>query len=387
MQTILVVDDEQDFRQGIKRRLESRGFRVLEAADGVEGFSIFQEERRSIALVITDVRMPKMGGEELTRVIRALDPIVPILGVTAHQDAQDQLSILGCGAYYYLAKPLPNWPIVDKLIGNAIACYLTQKSERESSRLVSGYVLSHSIASLVNAPVDLAIQQIDSPRPSGDFAEAMQSANGEIIFYIADASGHNDLVPSFMACLASIILHRSQYSGEFSSEALLARVDESLRHLRSIGVLGGGLYLTFFLGQLDWENGLLRYVNAGHPGPFLFRPRESKWDVRVLGATAPPVGMDSPVPFSPRAETVDLVAGDLLFLYSDGASELLGDGPGEEGRERLKELVLSCLPASPEVVVAEVKEQLILHAGGPDRFEDDTTLMAIRLAPARKPSL
>lgn len=381
MATILVVDDEDDFRQLVKRRFESKGFRVLAASDGVEAFALFQAERRSIELVMTDVRMPKMGGEELIRVIRALDPSVPILGVTGEQDLQDRISILGSGAYYYLAKPLPSWPIVDKLIANAIARHRAEKSERESSRLVRGYVLSHSVASLSHAPVELAIQQIDTPRPSGDFAEAMQGSDGEIIFYIADASGHNDLVPSFMACLSSIMLHRSQYSGGFSAETLLAHVDESLKNLRSNGVLADGLYLTFFLGQLDWRRGMLKYVNAGHPDPLLFKSNGARWECNMLGPTSPPVGM--PITFLPKLKSIDFAAGDLLFLYSDGASELLGNGPGEEGRERIKELVAGCLPNSPEAVVADIKEHLILHAGGIERFSDDTTLMAIRLAPPK----
>ncbi len=383
MKTILVVDDEEDFRLTFRRRLESRGFRVLEAPDGVEALAVFQAERKHIALVITDIRMPRMGGEELIRVIHALDSCVPILGITGHQDIQDQLSILGSGAYYYLAKPLPNWPIVEKLINNAVMRYNAERSEQESSRLVRGYVISHSLASLAGAPVELAIEQIDSPKPSGDFAEAMQASNGDVIFYIADASGHSDLVPSFMACLASIILHRSQYSGDFSAERLLGYLDDSLKNLRSTGVLADRLYLTFFLGQLDWRNGVLRYVNAGHPDAFLFRAGESRWDGIALPATARPVGM--PVPFMPEAKTVSVAAGDVLFLYSDGASELLGGGPGQEGRDRLRDLALSFLPASAEALVAQVREQLVLEAGGPDRFEDDTTLMALRLLPAKAP--
>lgn len=379
MTTILVVDDEPDFRSGVRTRYEARKMRVLEAKDGVEGFEVFQAEQKNIDLVITDIRMPRMDGQQLIRVIRALDPIVPILGVTAYGDLEEQLEIIANGAYWYLEKPVKakTWPKVDTLISNAIERHRSQRSERQSSRLVRGYVIRHSEVALHGVPVELAIQQIDTPKPSGDIAEAIPCANDELLFYIADAAGHNDLVPSFMACLASIILHRSTYSANLEPRALLSRVDEGLKHLRLSGVLADNLYLSFFLGRLDWRRRVLTYVNAGHPNPLVFRPKKAGWEVLQLAPTSRPVGMT--LPFEAESRELQLSDGDLLFLYTDGASEQLSGGPGIEGRKTLEQIVLSSLPGTASQVVDSVKQELVSRAGGFDKFKDDTTLMALRV--------
>ncbi len=63
--TILVVEDEEILRQFMTRALQLRGYKVLTARDGLEGLRICEERHREIDLLLTDVTMPRMMGDEL----------------------------------------------------------------------------------------------------------------------------------------------------------------------------------------------------------------------------------------------------------------------------------------------------------------------------------
>src|SRR5262249_55453690 len=121
--------------------------------DGVEALAIFQEQPKDIDLVITDIRMPRMGGEELIGRLHGIRDYLPIIGITGHLDVQETLGLLGKGAYYYLHKPLDHWPIVDRLVENAVHLYRYERQVRESrekekagARLLCSYIMSNPIA-------------------------------------------------------------------------------------------------------------------------------------------------------------------------------------------------------------------------------------------------
>jgi len=82
---VLVVDDEAPIRQMERRILEKDGYRVIEAPGGAEGFEVLQDGK-ALDLLIADLDMPEVGGEEMVRRIRALRPDLKVLYVTAHID-------------------------------------------------------------------------------------------------------------------------------------------------------------------------------------------------------------------------------------------------------------------------------------------------------------
>ena len=82
---VLVVDDEAPIRDIQRRILEKDGYRVIEAPGGTEGFAMLQDGK-SLDLLIADLDMPDIGGEEMVRRIRALRPDLKVLYVTGHID-------------------------------------------------------------------------------------------------------------------------------------------------------------------------------------------------------------------------------------------------------------------------------------------------------------
>ena len=99
---ILVVDDDQEIREGIEIYLRNEGFQVFQAEDGEEALYILEKE--SIHLVILDVMMPKMDGITATFKIREKNNI-PILMLSAKSESADKIHGLSVGADDYVTKP------------------------------------------------------------------------------------------------------------------------------------------------------------------------------------------------------------------------------------------------------------------------------------------
>ena len=100
---ILLVDDHKNTRILVNELLSSVGYRVLEAKDGKEAMGLI--EIGPIDLVMTDLKMPKMDGIQLTRAIRRIRPDLPIIVYSAHRFIDTAPAALKAGANEYLAKP------------------------------------------------------------------------------------------------------------------------------------------------------------------------------------------------------------------------------------------------------------------------------------------
>jgi two-component system NtrC family response regulator len=102
--TLLVTDDEAGQRELLAGHLRHLGYRVEEAADGVE--AVERVRRGGIDLVLLDQRMPRLGGAEAVRALRAADSGTDVVVVTAFGTVESAVYALKLGAVDYLTKPL-----------------------------------------------------------------------------------------------------------------------------------------------------------------------------------------------------------------------------------------------------------------------------------------
>ena len=103
--TVLVVDDFDDTRLLLRTWLERRGFRVVEAADGIQ--AIRQAETESPDLIIMDIQMPQLDGLSATRRIRRVKSLtsIPIVAVSAYGADQFREQALAAGCDEYVSTP------------------------------------------------------------------------------------------------------------------------------------------------------------------------------------------------------------------------------------------------------------------------------------------
>lgn len=110
---VLVVDDEEEFREVTVKILNKRGL-IAEAADsGEKALEVLTHNRTDVVLL--DVKMPGIDGIETLRRIRALKPLVEVVLLTGHASVESGIEGMKLGAFDYLMKPIETEPLLEKL--------------------------------------------------------------------------------------------------------------------------------------------------------------------------------------------------------------------------------------------------------------------------------
>lgn len=100
---ILIIEDDPSINEVVCAHLERRGCRCRQAFSGTEGLLLLQEQRPDV--VVTDLMLPGIPGEEIVRSIRDADGELPIIVISARITASDKITLLKAGADDYLTKP------------------------------------------------------------------------------------------------------------------------------------------------------------------------------------------------------------------------------------------------------------------------------------------
>ncbi len=127
----LIAEDNEDMRDLIQEVLEDAGYETIAAANGRQALAHIEKENEVIDLVITDVRMPEMTGDELLAKVRELRAEAPVIVITAFGSVEQAVEMVKAGAYQYLTKPFDNRDIL-RLVEEALEGSVAQ---REQARL------------------------------------------------------------------------------------------------------------------------------------------------------------------------------------------------------------------------------------------------------------
>jgi CheY-like chemotaxis protein len=109
-ETILLVEDEPAVRQLFAQALARAGYRVFEARNGQEAVRVFDQHGAAIDLLLTDMRMPYMGGAELAHQLRARRMTLKLICISGYPGAIDADL-----AYDFLAKPFSRDDLLNKV--------------------------------------------------------------------------------------------------------------------------------------------------------------------------------------------------------------------------------------------------------------------------------
>ena len=189
---------------------------------------------------------------------------------------------------------------------------------------------------------------------------------------LADVSGHGDQVVAFADALRHLMV---KYLTVLDQEALMRDLNQVSRR-----ALGSFHYATML--ALGWHSrkGLLVITNAGHPPPMWYRAARRSWtwlDIErgSVKAAGVPLGLLDDIQYFRRV--IKLEEGDLVVLYSDGASEALNDSGIELGREGLMSLAGESVVDSAATCGAGLAQSLLSFRGGVSA-QDDQTVIVLR---------
>ena len=112
-QSILVVDDDPHVLEVVEARLSSSGFQVCKASGAQEALKILKDKK--VDLIISDMKMPGMGGMDLLKNVRFLMPGLPLIFLTAYGTIPDAVCAVKAGAVDYLEKPFDGRDLINKI--------------------------------------------------------------------------------------------------------------------------------------------------------------------------------------------------------------------------------------------------------------------------------
>lgn len=206
----------------------------------------------------------------------------------------------------------------------------------------------------------------------GDSYDFIPLDDGTWLITIADVVGHG--VPGAMlsANLFATMRSHCQYDNDLTS--MVAKINEFIHRSTNTSQ-----FITMFCGILDPATGKYTYVNAGHNPPYFVRggvdPDETVVPMTEGGI---PLGMMPSAPYSSASITME--KGDILYLFTDGVTEVMN----EEGELMGEEVLEECLRQSVQLPLAsvlhEVQVEVRAHAGDVP-YEDDVTMVGLQRLP------
>jgi sigma-B regulation protein RsbU (phosphoserine phosphatase) len=238
------------------------------------------------------------------------------------------------------------------------------RRELELSRLIQTEMLPR--VSLRSGPAEISGISIPAREVGGDFFNYFVLPDGRLALLVGDVSGKGVSAALLMANIQATL--RALLPHETDLARLADRLDRELDENTP-----GSVYLTLFLGILEQDGRLMRYVNAGHNPQFVLRGG----GIEQLGSTGMPIALYSGHGYR-EARTV-LSAGDLLFFYTDGLVETENERGEMFGAERLQQLLAAEQAQSIDTVLHEVERAVLVFRGQAEPF-DDATMMALRIS-------
>ena len=376
----LVVDDEPVARLMVKLALEGFGCTpVLEAADGIAAQEVLREHP-DVALVLTDIMMPRMDGLELLRWGREALPDAMWIVLSGLETFDSAVAAIRLGAFDFLPKS-PRMEEMGVAVRNALerrhllaererlhrelerkVCELQEASEVLSRDLERAEVIQRALLPRSPPPMEgYCIQAVYRPgqHVGGDLYDVVRLGEQHLAFYLADATGHGVTSAMLSVLFKQRLVLQDPATGLALPPAeVLTAVNRSICEAHA----APGLFLTAVFGLLDTSDASLTLASAGHP-PVL-HARDGR-ETRLIRRTGPALGLAPDAHF--RQERLQLLAGDRIFLYTDG---LLPSG-SERELELLQQLLAKPLSSAQEAMAQ-------LHGDAPAGADrDDVTILLI----------
>ncbi len=200
----------------------------------------------------------------------------------------------------------------------------------------------------------------------GDLYDFFFLDNDHLCFTVGDVSGKGVPASLFMAIATTLI--RSRADRNFKVNEILAKVNKDLsRDNPSL------MFVTIFLGILNFRTGELEFSNGGHNPPYILRHNGKVERLNTDSGIA--LGVMENFQFKLQKTTLD--DDDTLFLYTDGVTEAVGKNEELFGEQRLSEILKNLTGQPVRKVVTAVKKEVKDFAGEMQQA-DDITIMALK---------
>ena len=212
---------------------------------------------------------------------------------------------------------------------------------------------------------EIYAKMVTAKEVGGDFYDFYMLGESTLAFMIADVSGKGIGAAMFMMRAKTTIKDLAE-SGLAPDEIF------TLANKRLCENNDAGMFVTAWLGILDFKTGALKFVNAGHNPPLVCHEDGEFEYLKARGGMVL-AGMDG---VKYKTNELCLSPGDTIFLYTDGVTEATNDKNELYGEERLLSLANKNITKTPQQLIAAVKDDVDVFVGDAPQF-DDITMLAV----------
>src|SRR5690349_6021693 len=364
---ILVVDDEPGMLRAVERILAPE-HAVTSIASPIEALEIAGSLHPDI--VICDISMPRMDGFEVMARLKEARRDVDVIIMTGLSEPDAQLvRAIRERAFYFIQKPF-NRDVMRTLVERCLELRRLRLSEHKHTKrmereLAEARTFQQSMLPPPGATVEgigIAARYVACSELCGDIFDYASAGPGRAAVLVADVSGHG----TSAALLTSVVksAFRSAVVDQYEPGAVVSRVIDGIR------TFSDRRFVTLIAATIDRRAQQLRITNAGHP-PSVLR----KTDGRLI-TTEPTGPMISPAFVGETWEqaVVPMSAGDDLLLYTDGITDVAGEG-GLFSQARVIEAFRAC-DGGGEALIDSVLAAARSFAGERPAGDDLTLLTA-----------
>lgn len=372
---ILIIDDEPDIRQTLAYVLQDEGYETDSASTGLEGLSYISAKQFDI--VITDLMLPDLDGMTIINKAREIQPDIIIVMITAFGSEEKAVEAIRAGADDYIPKPIDGDELLVKLSkaiemrrlrDENILFHRRLEKEIEIARKIQQTLLPQQIPDIDG--FEVAIFNQPAKYVGGDYHDIMKLSSGNIIITIGDVSGKGMPAALLMANVQASIRRCSE--DHYSPREILQRVNSALCPICQI--IEEHRFVTLFYANLNPKNGEMVFSNAGHNYPVLFK-QDGSIQILSNGCGIPCGILDD---FHYDEATIKLSSGDIILFYTDGVIESMNADEIMFGEERLIDLIMKNLKASPDKLVSKICKELERFMENSTQY-DDMTLMVFKM--------
>jgi len=387
---LLVVDDNEDNRYTLTRRLNREGYQNLTTAtNGREALERLAAQ--PFDLVLLDVMMPDMNGYEVLEQVKANASLrdVPIIMISALDEIESVIRCIELGAEDYLNKPF-NPVLLRARVGALLEKKRLRDEVRKNLVRLEEEMDSARALQLGMLPRDFPICSSEQPvavhavmqaarEVGGDLYDCFYAGDRTFCFLVGDVSGKGASAAMFMARTRSLVrmaaaLWREWRVDEMQPAELAEAVNRELCQNND-----ERMFVTLFLGLFDTRTGILSFINAGHPPPHMLRMGGAA--VQIESKPGLPLGVRQNAKYPAR--TLAIQPGDAMFLCSDGVFEALNEKGDLFSIDRLSQELSATHSADPVEIVRVIKNAVDKFAGSAPKA-DDVTALALRWRPAEQ---
>lgn len=385
---LLIVDDNEDNRYTLRRRLNREGYKNLTmASNGREALDKLKAQ--PFDLVLLDIMMPDMNGYEVLEQVKTAPSLrdIPIIMISSLDEIESVIRCIELGAEDYLNKPF-NPTLLRARVGASLEKKRLRDEVRRNMERLAQELDSARALQLAMLPRQfptcspshpIAVHAVMEParEVGGDLYDCFYAGEHTFCFLVGDVCGKGASAAMFMARARSLVritvsLWREWRTDDIDPGALVEAVNRELCQNND-----DCMFVTMFLGLIDTHSGVVSFVNAGHPPPHLVSATgETK---QIDAKPAVPLGVRRQTRFQTR--TLEILPGDTLFVCSDGVFEAENDKGDLFSMERLGQLLHEANAAEPREMVHLIKDAVDAFTGCAPRT-DDVTALALRWRPA-----